>query len=521
MIEVDKVYTNNPFVDELIYYSKTLALNCVIKDEEEALNNESVESLKAGQVYISCVEGKARYDMFENFPEEILEKYIPVKSNLDLMVDDPSFLSAYLNSMSMVDKTTLVGNLDRLARTIYIDHYDVMMQYVKNTDDNWLDINKDLYNSCVAGTATYNDLFNIIPLYTRKRVIKQYVINIDNTDLNTISEDINLFKAYLDEREGEEAELLNIEEAFRSIFQSHYDTMVQRGYLAKDYNNNWYEYLQFEGDYNACLNRTATYSSLYNLFPKDDLQECLVTCLTNVPDDYISYICESLDNLNTYLRSYSDQNLLRSDVKRLNNKMIDMYLANYNTTLNFDLYNKAKDDLVGYEKLYKYMPKETVKIILNNFIDEVTNISIYSKNLTLLNMYLDSLNEDKAQEIKDLITKDMQSYYVENYVEKNNYYRVYLGLPPLDSNGNEYQDTLFSSYDERTNSTIDFGKTLLEMIPEGIYPDAHWYGHSLHEFDIYDISILESYGVINQFIELTGRNLNDKRYKYLNYLHLS
>ena len=49
MIEVDKTYSDNPFVDELIYYSKILSLNCVIKDEEEALANETKESLHAGQ----------------------------------------------------------------------------------------------------------------------------------------------------------------------------------------------------------------------------------------------------------------------------------------------------------------------------------------------------------------------------------------------------------------------------------------------------------------------------------------
>ena len=75
MIEVDKTYSDNPFVDELIYYSKILSLNCVIKDEEEALANETKESLHAGQTYIACVEGRAKFEMFESFPEEILEKY--------------------------------------------------------------------------------------------------------------------------------------------------------------------------------------------------------------------------------------------------------------------------------------------------------------------------------------------------------------------------------------------------------------------------------------------------------------
>ena len=35
MIEVEKTITDNPFVDNLIYYSKYLALNCIIKDEDD------------------------------------------------------------------------------------------------------------------------------------------------------------------------------------------------------------------------------------------------------------------------------------------------------------------------------------------------------------------------------------------------------------------------------------------------------------------------------------------------------
>ena len=53
MIQVDKTYSDNPFVDELIYYSKILALNSVIKDEEEALENETVDDFLPDTNYSS------------------------------------------------------------------------------------------------------------------------------------------------------------------------------------------------------------------------------------------------------------------------------------------------------------------------------------------------------------------------------------------------------------------------------------------------------------------------------------
>ena len=518
MIEVDKTYSDNPFVDELIYYSKFLALNAVIKDEEEALENETVESLHNGETYIACIEGKARFEMFSKFPEEILEKYISVKSNLDMMVDNIGALAAYLDSVNVSDKTKLMSGIDKLARTIYIDHYDIMMNYIETIGDTWLIDNEGLYNRCKSNMATYKELFEIIPLYTRKRVLKQYIKNFDGADLDTVANSLSNFELFLEDRDGEDGEVENIEKAMRSIFISHYDTIVEREYLTKESGNNWWEYLQFEETYESCKAGTATYSTLYELFPKDDLEESLRESLTDVPEEYVSYIVESLENLNTYLRTYTDNTLLRYDINRLNLNMREKYIKNYNLTLNFDYYNKAQEGLIGYEKLSKYIPKETNKIILNNFIQEVTNISIYSENLDMLLSYLSTLPYEDAESIKESITKEMQSYFVENYNETNNYYRIIMGIPPLGNDGMRYKDTLFSTYDERSGNTIRFGNTLLEMIPDGIYPDAHWIDSELYEFDSYDISILTNYGVFDKFIELTGRSTSDKRYKYINYL---
>ena len=82
MITPTKTYSSNPFVDNVIYYGKLMAMNCTIKDEEEALANETKESLYAADVLFACVENRATYEMFEKIPQEILEKYIPVKIEL-------------------------------------------------------------------------------------------------------------------------------------------------------------------------------------------------------------------------------------------------------------------------------------------------------------------------------------------------------------------------------------------------------------------------------------------------------
>lgn len=62
----NKIITNNiPILDELVHYLKRLAIECIIKEEEKALNNETIESAKKFNVYAMCVEGRARFDHFE------------------------------------------------------------------------------------------------------------------------------------------------------------------------------------------------------------------------------------------------------------------------------------------------------------------------------------------------------------------------------------------------------------------------------------------------------------------------
>ena len=59
-----KIYTDNPFVDTLLFCVKTLAYGCVIKNQDDANNNETTDSLKKSDIYISCVEGKTIFELF-------------------------------------------------------------------------------------------------------------------------------------------------------------------------------------------------------------------------------------------------------------------------------------------------------------------------------------------------------------------------------------------------------------------------------------------------------------------------
>lgn len=514
MIEVDKVYSDNPFVDEMIYYCKIIALNSVVKDEEEALKSETPTSLHNGDTYIACVEKRANYEMFSSFPQEILEKYIKTKSNLDIMVENYGNLIAHLDSMGVYQRTNVLNNLSKLAQTIYIDHYDIMMNYLKDLSPTWLDDNKDLYDICRDNTATYKDLFSIIPNVTVKRIVKQYIDNYDNSNIDDICKDIESFQGYIDSRtDGMYEEIAKINKAMCGCFESHYDTIINRKYLVEDSKNNWYDYIQFTDIYDKCIEGKATYVDIYPLMPTDDVNEVLLTIIDAETITRFN-LDTSLSNLIEYFKNYSTKS--KEEISIITKAMIKKYVANYNVYLNFDIYNKSKDNLLSYYEMTKYMPKETLKIILNTEIEEVTNIEVYSESKKTLNSYFNTIDPSKARSIKDSLALDMQPYYISNYTELNNYYRIVMGLPPIKDN-KVYRDTLTETYDAKSDSYISFGRKFIDMIPEGIYPEIHWTKSQIYEFDAYDIGILTEYGILDEYIAECGGSSND-RYKYLKYL---
>ena len=472
MIDVEKTITDNPFVDNLIYYSKYLALNCIIKDEDDALSHETPESYKAGETYIACIEGKAKYEMFDTIPEEILEKYITKSTNLDVFANNMSAFSAYLNSLGLHERTVKLNNISKVAQTVYIDHYNIMTDYVKNLPETWLDDNKELYEKCKDSQAKYYDLFDALPTYTRKRILIQYLNNYEDTNIDDINSSLDKFQEYIDARIDDviKIELDNISKAMSNVFLSHYEIMQERGYITKVSQNNWYDYITYDSVNKSCEAGLATYKDLYNLFPEDDLRDSLSLIMDGSTINNI--INAGLQALTEFF-AVNDTNRTLQSI--LNKDMMEKYSANYHQYANTDIYNKCKNNTIGYYELYKYLPTETQKMVINTEIEEYTNTKVYSENKQLLNSYLNELPIDEANEIRKNITNDMMTWYVDNFNETNNYYRTLIGLSPIiDGTSYEYEDTLLQSQIDPINYH-KFGKQLINMIPEGIYPESHWY----------------------------------------------
>ena len=120
MIKYEKIFTDNPFIDELIYFTKTIAVNAVIKDSDKADANETVESLKAADLYIACREAKARFEQF-NYNLEFLN---------ESSILPPAIIEECANDNSKIPQTYRSQLLKARIQN-YIDNYEETNNYYR------------------------------------------------------------------------------------------------------------------------------------------------------------------------------------------------------------------------------------------------------------------------------------------------------------------------------------------------------------------------------------------------------
>ena len=63
------VYTENPYIDIIVYNTKLLGVNTVLKMTKQAENGETEESLRYADMLIMCKEGTADFKMFDSLSD--------------------------------------------------------------------------------------------------------------------------------------------------------------------------------------------------------------------------------------------------------------------------------------------------------------------------------------------------------------------------------------------------------------------------------------------------------------------
>jgi len=117
---ITKSYSNNPFVDILLYYTKILAFGSIVKDEDEAERNETEESILAGDIYVSCIENNVIFEMF-HYDKELLNA---------VGITDPILVSSCIDNINHIPKNKR-KEITELARLKYIDKYEELNNYYR------------------------------------------------------------------------------------------------------------------------------------------------------------------------------------------------------------------------------------------------------------------------------------------------------------------------------------------------------------------------------------------------------
>lgn len=119
--EINKTYTDVPYVDETVYYTKMLGMNTVLKMKQVADSAETLESLSRGDMYISCVEGTA---ILEIFPS------VSVTALTAAGIIDPVTVQRCL-----IDKNAIPPEkkkaVEAALRQEYIDNYEELNPYYR------------------------------------------------------------------------------------------------------------------------------------------------------------------------------------------------------------------------------------------------------------------------------------------------------------------------------------------------------------------------------------------------------
>ena len=119
--KIDKIYTDNPYIDELVYYTKILAANTVLKMQDAADKYETEESLREAGLLIACKEGTATLELFPNITKTAL-------NNAGIFDDYDVLL--YMTNTNKIPADKRKAITDAMVKE-YIDTYEEKNTYYR------------------------------------------------------------------------------------------------------------------------------------------------------------------------------------------------------------------------------------------------------------------------------------------------------------------------------------------------------------------------------------------------------
>lgn len=119
--EIKKIYTDNPYVDELVYYAKLLSMGTVLKMQQTADNNETVDSIRMADLYIACIEKTAILELFPS---------ISINALRTAGITNPISISEYRRNSDLIPSEYREYVLEAM-RIEYIENYEELNPYYR------------------------------------------------------------------------------------------------------------------------------------------------------------------------------------------------------------------------------------------------------------------------------------------------------------------------------------------------------------------------------------------------------
>ena len=137
----NKVFTENPLLDEIVYNARQLATGVILKDEDKANNAETVESIHMGDVLIAINRGNIKFSNFK-YDSEFLRGYYVSESEVAKYAMDNDLIPAS-------DRPKLLEMAVKSFTENYVEYnnYYRMLHGLPNYDETgiweglWIDVN--------------------------------------------------------------------------------------------------------------------------------------------------------------------------------------------------------------------------------------------------------------------------------------------------------------------------------------------------------------------------------------------
>ncbi|MBP5598469.1 MAG: hypothetical protein J6Y02_24090 [Pseudobutyrivibrio sp.] len=71
--QIQMIYSDNPYMDVLVFNTKLLASGAVVKNQTEADRYETVDTIKASDIYLRCVEGTTYFELLIPYPSWVFD----------------------------------------------------------------------------------------------------------------------------------------------------------------------------------------------------------------------------------------------------------------------------------------------------------------------------------------------------------------------------------------------------------------------------------------------------------------